>query len=224
MDLPRQTNEQRGLWREDATIPLQGKTFANFNRSLQTKAYDAVKNLHWQWDDALEKKPQSLVLLSPDLYGVGKTHLVCALAESIIETDEAARIHDRDGIVSITRFRDTPVRVFQENTLLRRIRATYNTGATETEEQVLRLLGEKTSLLIIDDVGKVKPRDPSFLQGIFFSIVDQRYTDEIPLVITTNLSLTELEEHIGGASADRLREMCGKSGFIVMTGTSYRRR
>jgi len=44
------------------------------------------------------------------------------------------------------------------------------------------------------------------------------------LILTMNLTLQELEDHIGGAPADRLREMCGRSGFITMKGESYRKR
>jgi DNA replication protein DnaC len=43
----------------------------------------------------------------------------------------------------------------------------------------------------------------------------------LPIIITTNLDVVRIEEHIGGACADRLVQMCGKN-FVRMTGKSYR--
>lgn len=216
-------SEGRSEWYESSGVTMGLKTFDNFNRSLQLKAFETVKNLAWHPRDPEAPKPNSLVLLSPNLYGVGKSHLACALANFIIETEQPAWI--REGSFhnfSVLRRVKPPVRMFQEIALLRRIRATFNEGATETEEQIYSLLNED-GLLIIDDVGKLKPRDTSFLQGVWYNIIDSRYMAGQSVLITTNLNATELENHIGGAVADRLREMCGKKGFIVMSGTSYRR-
>ena len=105
-----------------------------------------------------------------------------------------------------------------------RIRATFNREGQggETDEDIYRTL-LRYDLLVVDDVGKVRPRDYSFLQGVFFRIIDDRYTSRKPVIVTTNLSLPELETHIGGAASDRLREMCGAKGLIKMTGQSFRR-
>lgn len=206
-------------WWEDSHIPAYffDKTFATFDRKIQPKAFDVVKNLHWQISEDLTQG-QSLVLLSPALYGVGKTHLVCALVNEIIETEDKAVICGE----RIVKHR-CPVYFTTENELLRRIRTTYDhKDGGETEEGIYRQLSH-VDLLIIDDVGKVRPKDLSFLQGVYFNIIDQRYSDSQPIILTTNLDYDQLEEHIGGACADRLREMAGKN-FIKMTGTSYRQK
>jgi len=92
----------------------------------------------------------------------------------------------------------------------------------ESREELYRML-VRVELLIIDDVGKVQHRDPAFTQEMYYRIIDDRYTQDRPVIITTNLSLDDLETHIGGACADRLREMCGLKGMMTMKGTSYRR-
>ena len=204
---------QREKWQEQVGITgiLCGKTFDNFDSTLQQTAYDAVKG----WTGT------SMVLLSPGVYGIGKTHLACALANHLITTKETAYIRSTGSIVRPV----CPCTFITERQLLSRIRQTYNRTEfedQETEQQVYRALA-KSPLLIIDDVGKVRPRDYSFLQGVYFDIVDERWVNEQQIILTTNLSLKELEEHIGGASADRLREMCSKAGFVVMKGQSYRR-
>ena len=200
--------EQRQLWRQQTGLPdmFAGKTLEKFNAKLQPQAFKAIST----WEG------QSLILASPGLYGVGKTHLVCALAHKIMDTYQAAiRLHG--SVVRLPR----PVAFTTEQRLLGRIRATFNQNATEMDEQVYMEL-ERVRLLIIDDVGKSAPRDLSFLQSVWYRIIDVRYTSERPVILTTNLSPAELETHIGGACADRLLEMCGKQGIIVMHGESYR--
>ena len=225
--IPEARVERRLDWLEECNLSSKFalKTFENFERKLQPKAFDAVKKYDYHFED--DAPPRSLVLLSPNIYGVGKTHLVAALLNQIIETEETLNVRE-DGT-----FRNLPCPVYftAENLLLSRIRATYSRSNQhnddefyeETEEDVYQKL-EKFDLLVIDDVGKTRPRDHSFLQGVYFRIIDSRYTSEEPVILTTNLSFAELENHIGGASSDRLREMAGKDGFIVMGGQSYRKR
>lgn len=110
-----------------------------------------------------------------------------------------------------------------EPQLLDRIYSTFNRtdDNAETTEQLYKML-ERRQVLIIDDVGKIKPRELAFVQGVYFRIIDTRCVSGKPIVMTSNLSLAELEEHIGGASADRLREMCGPN-VIKISGISYRK-
>jgi len=219
VELVQVAEDQAFQWLEDSNMPAKFwyKTFANFDKALQPKAFEATRNLQWQWDDADENPPKSLVLLSPGVYGVGKTHLVCALANQIIETERKAFLRN-DLYIQKCR---CPVYFATETELLRRIRMTFGNNATETEADVYRELS-RLSLLIIDDVGKVRPRDLNFLQGAYFGIIDSRYNEQQPVVLTTNLGFADLEAHIGGACADRLMEMAGAGGFVKMTGKSYR--
>jgi len=219
VELKRITEDQRDQWQEESNIPAKfwSKTFGDFSKALQPKALEATKNLQWKWDESLDVPPKSLVLLSPGVYGVGKTHLVCALANQIIGTEQKAYLR-KDLFVHKCR---CPVHFTSEAELLRRVRMTYNANAQETEGDVYQELS-RFDLLIIDDVGKVRPRDLNFLQGVYFSIIDSRYNGQSPVVLTTNLGFAELEEHIGGACADRLREMAGNEGFVKMAGKSYR--
>ncbi len=192
----------REFWRANCGPQgqLGGKTFANFKRELNPKAFDALND--WQHG--------SLVLYSPDTYGVGKTHLACALANKLIDNAQGINPY--------------PVYFCAEVQMLSRIRATFNRQDenAETEDQVYdKLLN--FGLLIVDDVGKVRPRDPSFLQDVYLRVLYGRgEINGLPIILTTNLGLEGLETHIGGASADRLRGMCGEKGFIRMAGKSQR--
>ncbi|MBU2060155.1 MAG: hypothetical protein KKB38_20790 [Gammaproteobacteria bacterium] len=194
-------------------------TFGNFESARQPKAFAAVKGYL--------TKARSIILASPRVYGVGKTHLVSALINELIDTKQAVYMRS-DGEFS---HYSCPAYFTTETELLARIRNTYNHEEGEeheTEAHVFRFLSQ-FPLLVIDDVGKVRPRDLSFLQGVYFRIIDDRYSQgygsddyELNVILTTNLTLDALDAHIGGASADRLREMCGKENIITMTGKSYR--
>lgn len=198
-------------WEESGVFPkFCDATFENFDSKINKKAYDAVKNLDW--------KKQSMILSSPNIFGVGKTHLVHALIDKIVTTEPKLFEHELPEKI---RKHECPVIIKSENRLLSEIRSTYNKEG-DTEEDIYRKL-LKYDLLIIDDVGKIAPQNKNFLQGVYFRIIDDRYNNFKTIILTTNLSFSELENHIGGSCADRLREMCGKN-FITMKGESYRRK
>jgi DNA replication protein DnaC len=214
--LPGVSGNVKDSWMDESGLPdlFRDKNFKDFDQKLQPAAYKTVS----------EFRGESIVLSSPDLYGVGKTHLVAALVNKLIAMVEAARV-EKDG--TITKFH-CPVFFITEPALLFRIRNTYNRNSQsetyqESEDDLYRKL-LKYELLIIDDVGKVRPKDYNFLQGVYFRIIDECYTRQKPVILTTNLDFEHLEDHIGGACADRLREMAPRENFIRMSGKSYRHR
>ena len=214
-ELAKVVESQQCVWDEESGVGsmgvFTGKEFEDFERSRQPRAYDAVST----WSGG------SLILASPGCYGLGKTHLVSALAWKLLLHTEAAKV-----IRGYACRLSCPVYITNEARLMGRVRHTFNRHDdeedSETEEGLYRAL-LRPGLLVIDDVGKVRPRDLSFLQSVYYRIIDDRYIEEKDVILTTNLSLDELEQHIGGACADRMREMCGKDGIIVMSGESYRR-
>lgn len=204
------TRVQRERWDTEAGCParFRDRTFENFDRRRQPRAYKALTT--WQ-------PPKSIILSSADLYGVGKTHLACALLNRVLAGTEPAWL-TRDLYIQARR---CPVHFTSEPHRLASIRATYQEASTDTDDLIFRQLAS-FDLLILDDVGKTKPRDPAFLQSVYFRVIDDRYSGGKPIVLTTNLSLTELEAHIGGSCADRLYEMCGPDNIIQMRGRSFR--
>lgn len=206
--------EIKNKWFSEINLPqtFKDKSFDNFDKELHPAAYEYLINY---------KPINSVVIFSPGIYGLGKTHLVCALVNKLLQEQEAIIIgqpYNREIP------QPCPAQFVTEQQLLSRIRQSYNPrySDSETENEVYDYFS-KFPLLIIDDVGKVQPRDLSFLQLVYFNIIDDRYTNRKHIILTTNLSLNNLESYIGGACADRLREMCGKEGFIKMTGKSYRK-
>lgn len=208
-----QTPQARLEWIIRSGLPemFRGKRLDNFVPAAGVdQALTAVSNFNWRGE-------QSLIMAGG--YGLGKSHLLAALVNKIAEEMEPV-IWSEASQQPV--YPMLPVHYTTETELLRRLRATYGEGATETEDGVYRQLS-RYRVLIVDDVGKMRARDLSWTQGVYFSLIDDRYARGQLMVLTTNLEWAELEAHIGGACADRLRGMCGKSGLITLTGDSKRR-
>lgn len=75
----------------------------------------------------------------------------------------------------------------------------------EAESNVLEYV-KKCDLLVIDDFGVEKISE--FVLDKAFALIDTRYRAEKPLIITTNLSLKDIQDRFGSRIADRLQEMC----------------
>ncbi len=119
--------------------------------------------------------------------GTGKTTLAMLVSKRAIETGHSVAIY------SLPR-------------LLARIRRTYDGEAGELS--YLEFFRRLTSvdLLHIDDLGAEKRSDWVLEQ--LYAIVDERYASSLPMIVTTNLPIPELEEQIGQRTVSRLSETC----------------
>ena len=192
------------------------KDFSNFEKDWQATAF----NKCWKYanDFPTDKRPTgiaSLYLYSKDTYGVGKTHLTCAIAHRIFDNWKGEE-------------RGCPRIIFvSEPDLLRGIQATYSFDQEEkrmreSEDDIIKKL-TYCDLLLLDDVGKERRQDPRFIQRTLFGIIDGRYKAELPIILTANVDADGLKAHLEEASFDRFAEMIeGKR--INMSGKSYRRK
>lgn len=209
-------------WFHNSGIPklFVNKTFLTFDKRRQPEAYKTCADYATKFTLQNYEGFPSLVLMSDKVWGVGKTHLVCAIAHALISRGQGE-------------WWAAPVRFITEPDLFRRIQASYDKpkfgeGArTEIEDDIIRSYTH-CPLLILDDVGKEERTDMKFVQRTLFSIIDGRYRNMLPMVITTNLNAAAFRQHLGGeaeneASFDRLIEMC-RGSFTQMKGKTYRRK
>ena len=77
---------------------------------------------------------------------------------------------------------------------------------------------QNAELLVIDDVGAEKASE--WTAERLYTIVDHRYANCLPLMVTSNLPPSKLTEQTGERTASRLAEMCA---VVAMTGTDRRR-
>jgi DNA replication protein DnaC len=77
---------------------------------------------------------------------------------------------------------------------------------------------QNCALLAIDDLGAEKASE--WTQERFYSIIDHRYANCLPLIVTSNLPPSKLADQTGERAASRLAEMCT---VVAMTGTDRRK-
>lgn len=126
--------------------------------------------------------------------GTGKTHLAAAITNYIIA---------EFGI---------PVKFGSFISILDDVKKSF-----KTDDEVIEKLLE-VPLLVIDDLGK--ERQTEWSNSILYQVVNGRYENYLPVVITTNESMAALEANIGKATLSRLVEMC--SG-VRMDGKDFRK-
>jgi DNA replication protein DnaC len=201
---------QREQWFfEESGIPskFHEATFDSFERQCQPSAFQAC--LRYAQD--ADREGSGLLLSGPP--GVGKTHLEIAILQHEMERRNPLHIRG-DGEVLL---RACPVYYVGWGQLLGRIRASYGNSG-EDEGAILGKLAE-VELLGLDDFGKYQPANPDFMRRIAFEVINTRYEAQMPLILTTNLTLPELGLYLGQAVADRLLEICE---LVQLEGDSYR--
>ena len=98
-----------------------------------------------------------------------------------------------------------PVICVSINRLLERIRETYSKWGSEGEGTILKALS-LADLLIIDDLGT--EQDTEWSKSRIYNIIDNRYRNKLPMIISTNKSIEQLKEMYHERTIDRLLELC----------------
>ena len=169
------------------------RTFENFKVDNQNvKAFEAVKRYT---DDFNKYSDQGLGFMLSGAYGSGKTHLAAAVAIELINK-------------GVTVVFGTLI------SLLGKIRETYSEKWTQENELEILETFSTVDLLIIDDLGKERASEWSLEK--LFSIVNARYENNLPIIITTNYGMETLidkltnnkNSDVGESIVSRLHEMC----------------
>ena len=165
--------------------------FENFEvNSNNKKVYQSLKNYSEKLVNEVERK--GLILVGNN--GVGKTHLACSIANELI----------KNGI---------PIIYGTLINLLAELKNTYDVYNNISEMKIIKLY-EKVDLLIIDDLGKEKPSEWGLEK--LFTIINSRYENNLPVIITTNYDQNSLIDRLSingeietaKSIISRLYEMC----------------
>jgi len=126
--------------------------------------------------------PEKPIFLLSGPKGVGKTHLACGIVRDLYER------HGQRG------------QFWPVVDLLDRYRATFDEDrATETVEAVDAQL-RRLAVLVLDDLGTHKSTE--WAEERLFRLIDERYRELQPLVVTTNVGLMELPDRLKSRLAD----------------------
>ncbi len=169
------------------------------------------------WDEARSNPgAQDLVrayLMAPDtsLYifgavGTGKTFLASAIANGLLQAGRGVRFQTVSG-------------------LLLELRDTFAVEQT-SELQVLYPLFEVEFLLLdeLGDIARNESRQASaFAAARILTLLDRRWQEGRPTIMTSNLSLAELVEWVGDERVgSRIRGLCGERGIVELVGRDLR--
>ncbi|MEW6446712.1 MAG: ATP-binding protein [Bacillota bacterium] len=136
--------------------------------------------------------------------GAGKTFLACCIANAVLEAGKKVLF------VAVPDFLDE-------------IRATYDEEADVTySEHELLGLAKSVPLLILDDLGAFIYTE--WARQKIYSILNHRLNHRLPVVVTTNVALEDLEEYLGERTTSRLIEMCRPYRLVVENDIRFVRR
>lgn len=137
--------------------------------------------------------PAPTILTFCGTKGTGKTHLACGALKIMFEH------HEMRG-----HFADVPA-------LMKRYRAAVAGRGEETTEHIDEQL-RRVPVLVLDDLGVTKRTE--FVDETIYALINHRYAEQKPLIVTTNVALDSLEERV----SSRL-----KSGLVLQfTGRDRR--
>ncbi|WP_171012081.1 ATP-binding protein [Hathewaya histolytica] len=163
---------------------FKNSTFENWDFTKGTKKmYEAGSKYADRFQSMRKESIGYLIYGKP---GNGKTYTTACISNALIS-------------------KMIPVICVSINSLLERIKETYNKFGEDGESTILKGLAN-ADLLIIDDLGT--EQDTDWSRTKIYNILDSRYRNSLPLIVTTNLPLRELEERYEKRTYDRLLEMC----------------
>lgn len=145
-------------------------------------------------NDAVSKN--SVVITGP--YGTGKTALMVAVAKKLLDLNF--------GVVYI-----------RLDDMFREVMKRYDSKQYETDAETALMEFKKAPLLIIDEAD-VEDRTPH-KKAMFENVVDHRYKNGLPILMTTNQSKVEFRDNWNERTQQRL---LGMAHWIRMDGPNLR--
>ena len=135
--------------------------FENFSVNINNRnVFESIK----KYTERLVEKAENKGLIIVGDNGVGKTHLACSIGNALI----------KNGI---------PIIYGTLINLLAEVRNSYGIDTNISEMDIIKLY-ECVDMLIIDDLGKEKPSEWGLEK--LFTIINSRYENNLPVIITTN--------------------------------------
>jgi DNA replication protein DnaC len=160
---------------------LRNMTFDNFDHKRLELPLDKRENLHTAFERAVEfaRSPEGWLIFH-GLNGCGKTHLAAAIANY--------RLAQGKSVLFVV----VP-------DLLDHLRSTFSPDSKISYDEFSERIKE-VPLLILDDFGEQSATP--WAQEKLYQLINYRYNARLPMVVTTCLSLDEIETRISSRMVD----------------------
>lgn len=135
-----------------------------------------------RYADAFVIKENNIGLILHGGVGNGKTHAVACIANQLMDHKKTVLTLSLSGYLNKLR------------------------GEWEKAEKDILSKVKKVDVLIIDDFGVEKVTE--WVLEKIFNVIDARYRADKALLVTTNLSLEDIEVKFDSRISDRIKEMC----------------
>lgn len=166
-------------------------------REIAQRALNAAKS--FVTDVVANKRPKGILFCGP--VGSGKTFLAGCIANALLAKGKEVL------------FAVVP-------DLLDEIRSSYFRNDEEGhDELLLTAAARQAEILILDDLGAHNYTEWTINK--LYTIINYRVNNGLPLVVTTNLELMELEEKLGLRITSRLLQLCQVYWLLVDTDIRY---
>ncbi len=163
-------------------ITEDGKEATIHARAMAISALEAAQN----FIKCILQKKSCRGLIFEGEVGRGKTFLAAAITNTLIEN-----------------YIDAFFLVVPE--FLDELRFSYQNESSLNEADLIKRAGN-AGVLILDDLGSHNYSD--WTKSKIFSLLNYRLNHSLPCIITTNLSVDQMNEAIGSRSVSRIMEMC----------------
>lgn len=175
---------------------VSDEAYRRFTFDVDDRQNQKISNICRQYVERWqEMKENNAGILFYGSVGTGKSFYACAIANALLERRVSVTVTNFPRLLNILQ------------------------GARDRQVIIDHL--QSYQLLVIDDLGT--ERDSSYGAEQIFNVIDSRARSELPLIVTTNLSLEELKNPPNMQLAriyDRVLEMCPIP--LVMIGGSRR--
>jgi len=194
---------------------FQNKTFDNYDLECGNKqAFEKVMNYA---TDYKKRVKNGTWLILAGGYGLGKTHLALAAGKKSLKYYAEKKAEKSRSLNYIGL---NPMKFISSSEMIQSIRDSYDSD--QLDERQLMNSYKKTSLLIIDDLGTEKASE--WQREKMYIVLNHRYNELLPTIITTNLSGSELTGHISPRVVERMIEAADSGKYMLnFKGKSYRR-
>lgn len=187
-------HEER-LNRSGIPLRFRSRTLASF--VAETEAQRRALGIATEFADQFAHRyAEGANLIFAGLPGTGKSHLALGIAQAIMPRWNSVYVTARE--------------------LVMRLRATWRSDSAISEGDLQQTFC-RTHLLIIDEVGVQFGTEAERTQ--LFGIIDDRYREQRPSILLTNLDASGFRDFIGARAVDRLKE-CGE--WVAFDWDSYR--